>query len=87
MTETIKRNAALKVNLAQPVLDNLRAIAEAVGMTPSALASYAIGSYVRQQMQAIGLVDRIAQAATPAIEQAIKTEQLSLLSSPKGKAK
>lgn len=83
-TPARRRNAGLKVNLNSAVIENLRSIADAIGMTPAALASYAIGSYVRQQMHAIGMIDRIAEAATPAIQQAIQQEQLSLLRPAKG---
>lgn len=83
-TPARRRNAGLKVNLNPAVIENLRSIADAIGMTPAALASYAIGSYVRQQMHTIGMVEKMAESAAPAIQQMVEAEQLSLLRLAKG---
>lgn len=48
MRPTVTRSREINVKLTEQVRQGLQEVAEAVGMAPSALASYAVGQFVAQ---------------------------------------
>jgi len=59
-TNPKKRDAAIKVMLTPALRQELDAVAEAMGQTPSTAASFAIGQWVAQQRNNLQMGDKIA---------------------------
>ena len=59
-TNPKKRDAAVKVMLTPALRQELDAVAEAMGQTPSTAASFAIGQWVAQQRNSLQMGDKIA---------------------------
>lgn len=80
MASPIKRSGSLRITVTPDMKSRVNALAETLGISPSALAAMAIGIYVAQQERALGVAAKVVESITHELGDEVK-RQIGLFSS------
>lgn len=80
MASPIKRSGSLRITVTPDMKARVGALAETLGISPSALAAISIGIYVAQQERALGVAAKVVESITYELGDEVK-RQIGLFSS------